>query len=468
MNLESARSAPPQCSLAEPAALAMKRYDTGGFTGLRKAIGISLGLYIFSTWFTMAGMEFMGWLTFALTAFYIWKNPKEAPASFAEVVSKSTPWRALIGFWLITAISIFVNGNAHADKFFVIGSQRWILLLLSTTYALSLAPLRFKYYRFFLWFVGLVAVYAIFQSFTGIDLVRMSSAEPNRAVQPLDIRTELRMWRSAGFFGSPMGYVYIAGMYSCLPLAVGMLAPSSMKKLKAASFAVFFLVALSLITTYVRGAWIGMTIAYLLMAWLAARRFFIWICTLSFAAFIGLFFGLIQFRVRFLSLFNLSYASNGDRLGLWKMNWRMFLDYPIFGIGYGENEVRSCDYVDCTAVPRPFTGHAHNNYLQVLSGLGLTGFILYMFIIGFFLWLTYRLWMRLPKELIWARALTLACLGGQVLLHIGGFTECNFKAGATNHNLMVVYGIVASLSFLQFKGVAGLAYPPNPLFEKTN
>lgn len=439
-------------------------FSIGEFSIHRRLIHFSLSLYLIATWSSMAGMEIFGWLTFLLVVTYAAKRPADAPAPMGEIVRDGLPWKAMIGIVAVTALGIFVNGQPQADKVEIIGSQRWVFLLCTHTYALFLAPVRLKGYKLFLFFASVIAVYAIFQSFTGIDLLRMNDALPNRAVQPLDVRKEIRLWRSAGLFGSPMGYVYIAGMHACLMLACAMLFPKG--RLRAFSIAAFSIVALSLVTTHVRGAWFAMAVAYLAMAWLASRRYFYIAVGTGAAAFVALFAGFVQFRERFLSLFNMSYGSNSDRLGLWAMNWRIFLDYPIFGIGWEENETRACEYVNCLAVPKPFTGHAHNNYLQVLAGMGILGLAAYLAFIGFFLWLTYRLWKQIPRELYWARALTLGAMGAQIYLHVGGLTECNFKAGATNHNFMVVLAVVASLSFMEKKGLLNKAY--GATFENDN
>jgi len=362
----------------------------------------------------------------------------------------------MIALVVITLIGVVVNAKPEADKLFIVGSQRWVFLLLSSSFALTLSPPTLKGYRFLLIFASVIAVYAVFQSFTGIDLLRPGS---HRAVQGLDVSKENFLWRSAGLFGSPMGYVYIAGMQACLILAVVMVFPKEAKKLRLFSLVAFILVAASLVTTYVRGAWFAMAIAYIIMAWMASRKVFYWVLGAGSTAFVVLFFGLVQFRERFMSLFNAGYTSNSERWVLWKMNWRMFKDYPIFGIGWEENETRACEYLNCNTNPKPFTGHAHNNYLQALSGLGITGFTAFVFFVGFFLWLTLRLYRRLPKDMYWARALTLGSFGAQIFLHLGGLTECNFKAGATNHNFMIVLGIVVSLSVLEAKGLLRKALP---------
>jgi O-antigen ligase len=410
----------------------------------------------------MAGMEIFGWLTFALTMSYAFRTRAVANApspantsqqlSLCELVTNILPWKLMIIWYALVILGVFFTGTPANEKLHIFGSHRWMFLLIANSFALSLCPPTTKGYRVFLAFTGIIAVYAIFQSFTGIDLLRMHDANPHRAVQFLDVRKDIQLWRSAGLFGSPMGYVYIAGIHSCLALAVALVFPREQSKLRRWSLLVFILIAASLVTTYVRGGWFSITVAVLVMTWLANRRFFLWAIGLGAGAFAILFLSLVQFRERFMSLLDPQYASNSERMNLWKMNVRVFLDHPIFGIGWEMNEVRACEYVNCQAIPRPFTGHAHNNYLQALSGLGITGLAAYLAFIGFFLWATYRLWKRLPENLYWARALTLAAFGAQIHLHLGGLTECNWKAGATNHNIMVALAIVVSLTYLEKKG----------------
>ncbi len=420
----------------------------------RRLIQFSLSLYIVATWSSMAGMEIFGWLTFALSMSYAFRRPIEAPAQLKDF-SSALPWRAMIAIYAITAVGIIINGTMNADYNYALGHPRWMFLVVSGTFALMLAPPTLKGYRFFLFFTTLIGAYAIFQSFTGIDFLRPGS---DRAVQKLDVRQEIRLWRSAGLFGSPMGYVYIAGMHACLSLAVALVFPKERRRLRVISLISFCVIVASLITTYVRGAWIAMAIAFLTMAWIASRRWFYWTVGAGTAAFGALFVGLIQFRERLLSLFNPQYASNSDRWLLWQMNIKMWLDYPIFGIGWGENETRAREYLTKMGHPKAFSGHAHNNYLEALSGTGLLGFMAFVFFIGFFIWLTWRLWKRLPRDLYWARSLTLACFGAQIYIHLGGLTECNFKAGATSHNLIIVFSLVASMSVLENKGLLAKKY----------
>lgn len=400
----------------------------------------------------MAGMEIFGWTTILLNLAYIARNPKD-PEFSAGDLAQFIPWKSGLLLIAIVVIGLLVNSNAEADLVYDIGSLRWNFLFWGLAYGFSLWPPTTRWYRNFAIFIGLVAIYAYFQSLTGIDLLRPGS---HRAVQPLDFDTKFTLWRSAGLFGSPLQYAYIAGQHVCLPLALTLLLAEHRKRFPRlfwGSFACYTLVSLSILTTFTRGAWLSMAIAQLSIAALVSAKMARRIAGAGAIVVLVMFLTLEPFRVRVQSLFNPSYASNSERVFLWKANFEMFKDYPVFGIGYLENETRAKEYVTRLGKPNAFTGHAHNNYIQMLSGTGVSGFATYMFIIGFMLWLTLRLWQKLPKDLIWPRALCLAALGAQIHIHVGGFTECNFKAGATNHNLMVFWALVAAMTLLENKGL---------------
>lgn len=80
------------------------------------------------------------------------------------------------------------------------------------------------------------------------------------------------------------------------------------------------------------------------------------------------------------------HSSLGGRFELFKVAVSAFLSNPVFGIGLGEFYKYKLDYIQSypeTAAIGWFK-HPHNDYLYILSGLGIVGFSLYAF---FIIWL---------------------------------------------------------------------------------
>ena len=92
------------------------------------------------------------------------------------------------------------------------------------------------------------------------------------------------------------------------------------------------------------------------------------------------------------------------RSTIWTVAWRMAEDYPITGVGIGNFEARSVEYVI-----RPGTtyrtdrviddpGVAHNSYLGPLAEIGIVGLALLLSIIGFSLVCTVRAARRFERN----------------------------------------------------------------------
>jgi len=90
--------------------------------------------------------------------------------------------------------------------------------------------------------------------------------------------------------------------------------------------------------------------------------------------------------------------SNLERLNRWSCAWRMFLDKPLTGFGPGTYQFQYLDYqlkeeITPISVTSPYNirqghgGTAHQEYLLVLSEMGIFGFL-------FFIWLIILTWKR--------------------------------------------------------------------------
>ena len=68
----------------------------------------------------------------------------------------------------------------------------------------------------------------------------------------------------------------------------------------------------------------------------------------------------------------------GLRYNLWRAGWRMWLDYPVQGIGIGNYNSNLWRYMFDMAGPTRGSASSHNTFVQVLSETGIIGFIIFM------------------------------------------------------------------------------------------
>jgi O-antigen ligase len=86
--------------------------------------------------------------------------------------------------------------------------------------------------------------------------------------------------------------------------------------------------------------------------------------------------------------------------------WKMFLDHPLFGCGFGQYKEHDIEYLDMVVgdldleKARPY--HQHNVFLAMLSQTGLLGFGAWMIMLGLWTRNAWRLWSSRQAPL-WAR-----------------------------------------------------------------
>lgn len=69
-----------------------------------------------------------------------------------------------------------------------------------------------------------------------------------------------------------------------------------------------------------------------------------------------------------------------ERVAHWQAGWRMFRDYPLFGVGVGNfNAAYSTYFVAPWSISQ---GHAHNYYIHTLAETGMIGLISYVLLVG--------------------------------------------------------------------------------------
>ncbi len=198
-----------------------------------------------------------------------------------------------------------------------------------------------------------------------------------------------------------------------------------------------FLIAgfFTLVLTFSRTLWIALPIG--LSAWIWIR-----FPKKMALAWIGseILFGLCCLQLPMIQ-FRLHHAIGiSDRIQLWQANLEFFKNRLFFGIGLGKNLITSSAYFQSHAQNGQgvfFVGHAHNVYLEILSGIGIFGFIAWL------IWVCNVLNMArdaLKRDRLNFIATGMIC--AWIVFLINGVTQVNFWEGKVLHQIMWMIGIL--------------------------
>ena len=387
----------------------------------------------------MAGMEIASWATcFFLILYAIADRFNKKRNLEIHTLGVELP---LLGFIFIVVLGLRINAP-QSDFITDLGMLRNLILLFVFAYAFQVIK-NLNRLTTILWvFATVIAVYGIWQHFTGIDLWRQS----HRALMEVPWGGG-GAYSTVGFFSHHLTYGHSYMMILCLPWAALLLARSRTPWWQIALFVISFsLILVSLIFTYGRGVWIAVIATLPIMAFFSSRKLFF--TTLIIVALAG--GAVLKFnpllRERTMSIFAENVASNEDRKHLWEANIEMFHDHPWIGVGYHENEPLSETYFKKLGIENGMAGHAHSNYVQALSTTGILGFSFYMIFILAFVLMTARLFSTIPATHYWHRVFALTALGAQLSFHIGGLTQWNFGDSEVQHQFIFWLAIVAYMN----------------------
>jgi O-antigen ligase len=148
--------------------------------------------------------------------------------------------------------------------------------------------------------------------------------------------------------------------------------PNTPSKYKKSTFLFLIPILISLLFTFTRGAWLGFISGSALVSYSRSKKIFFILILLVVILII-----LVppEFKDRIFSIVDPSHPANVERVQMWETGWKIFLDYPIFGIGDVGIEETYLKYGPAGAVP---AGHLHNNYITWLVKLGIVGLAIVM------------------------------------------------------------------------------------------
>ncbi|WP_374032727.1 O-antigen ligase family protein [Bdellovibrio bacteriovorus] len=204
-----------------------------------------------------------------------------------------------------------------------------------------------------------------------------------------------------------------------------------------------------LIATYTRSAWLAMT-SVLLFTLLYTKNSKAITVSIS-ALLIGgaaIYLNALGMKDRVLQSFDLTGFAQVSRIEIWNATWNIFLDHPIFGVGFENARNLYQEYYIKLRQPTSYIpGHAHNQFLDVLSGAGIFGLIGYLGTFGTGIVFFHRRF-KTAKELL-PKQLSLGALLCIVALFGCSLTETPIIQQETRNYILIILGF--SYGYLAYR-----------------
>jgi len=264
---------------------------------------------------------------------------------------------------------------------------------------------------------AVVAVYSIFQYFTGIDLDKQLTGRPSDLTSFLVGGQE--EFRAEGFF--PTGITYAHNLCFALTLLTARLfAPDLNSRARVLWGIGWGLMILALLFSWTRGVWLAYLFVLLLLGIVNGGKgvFAASMCGVLIA--LSLLLATAGMRERVQQVVALE-----DRHQIWLANIDMIKERPWFGWGYGNyKQFREPYYARHPAAVTH--AHAHNNFLQLWVDGGLLALLGFLLLLAKILSIGWQAYQTLPLECEPVRSLTLGSLFSIVGFLMGGLTQYNF------------------------------------------
>lgn len=204
------------------------------------------------------------------------------------------------------------------------------------------------------------------------------------------IAGEVHSYRVTGPLGDANFFSQI--LLVILPVAAERFLHERKMWLRAAALYAFGATALCIVFAFSRGAFLSMMMVAGLVMLRYRVRFVHWLLLFGAGAILLLFIP-SEYFLRIKSLIDAIRGVQGplDRALTSRVTevmaaWRMFLDHPILGVGFGNYNVFYQEYARQSIDPTLMDRSAHCMYLQIAAETGLCG----VFIIGTLLWMVVR------------------------------------------------------------------------------
>ncbi len=340
---------------------------------------------------------------------------------------------------LVVAVGFTINGPFDQIALSKLGEFKWILFLYLLLFAVVRSRLSEDIIPWITVPVVLAGGYAVAIAFGGTDLLK------NEA---LELSGKDGFARTGGLFSDSMTLAHVYGIIFCWFFGC-LLTYGRYRERRALWLAVSVIaLGLTVLLTFTRGVWGALAVATLLMSFVFSFRLGLFVSLLGGLSFGALFQFWPSFQQRLVETLSSTKGYDSERLWIWKANWQVFRDHPVWGVGYGQNRDLMPEYFKRIGAPdSTLVSHAHNQYLHFLAGTGIVGLLVYLLVLILFLRLSFKVWNRISDRYPFHRGLCLGLIGAQITFILGGITEANFESSKVKYAIVMTWALVLWLAY---------------------
>lgn len=372
-----------------------------------------------------AGVEVAAWLCALLTGIYIIVDRMSSNREFTFFRLGSD--FLLLGYLLIVLIRAVMT-ESLTQALATAGDARWVLLLYLISYCWELFPGINRIFSLVVGSAVVVSIYAIWQHFTGMDLVRGQ-------LLPFAPAIGHAYFTVSGLFGTPELFATLIA--SVLPFlsATFLLSEEQRQGMeKWLALLAILILTLAIFWTYRPGLWMAAIGGVLATILLKARGTLTLLGSLT--ALIGavLFLTYESPDVLLKSVQEVEIIRAAEQRKQINTQVTLWQENPWLGVGHQAVDASNYD---------PGTG---NVYFQVLAQAGILGLGFYLLFILAFMLTTYRIFREIPETHYWHRVFVAGALGAQIAFHMAGLYWSTLAEAIAVNFFVLVLSIVAYLS----------------------
>lgn len=399
---------------------------------LQRTSLVFLSLFAISTLISQSAMDLFASLFVATCLVLV-----ATSSAYRSHLFRRTGFELLIGLWfLMTTVSLAWGTSwVEVPQWRKLLDFHWLILAVLVGRHLSFTGVRLRALSWHLIALSIGSLWAIFLFFWKSDPLTSHALDafPDGTV------------RTGGFIGQAIVFAQLYSLWVMLPLGVLLFQFPRFSELKKTPLSFCLLIdsslwgLLALLLSFTRGVWLSVFLTLLVLLGLRRK---LW-AGLAVLFGTGFLFLLTQvwpaLQGRILQAFQ---GGDSERIWIWSANWRMFQDSPWFGVGYNHNvQLLPRYYTLIGAPPDLLVSHAHNQYLQILTGIGLAGFLFYM---GFWLQVLAksRGLARSAPRLSVQQGFAYGLFCSFVVFLLGGLFESNFEHAKMRSTLALMLGLL--------------------------